>query len=74
VSQKHYNFLVFQGGDKHSGFLNEAKEWASELLSGQTRVRGILTSQRESKGWIPESLNIVFKIRVYLTPNQKAFK
>ena len=31
-------FIVFQGGEKHSGFLNEAKEWAGELLSGQTRV------------------------------------
>ena len=24
--------------EKHSGFLNEAKEWAGELLSGQTKV------------------------------------
>ena len=26
--------------EKHSGFLNEAKEWAGELLSGQTKVGG----------------------------------
>ena len=24
--------------DNHSGFTNEAKEWAGELLSGQTKV------------------------------------
>ena len=29
--------LLFQE-EKHSGFLNEAKEWAGELLSGQTKV------------------------------------
>ena len=29
---------TFQDAEKHSGFLNEAKEWAGELLSGQTKV------------------------------------
>ena len=29
---------IFQDAEKHSGFLNEAKEWAGELLSGQTKV------------------------------------
>ena len=24
--------------ENHSGFLNEAKDWAGELLSGQTKV------------------------------------
>ena len=30
--------VLLQDRDKHSGFLNEAKEWAGELLSGQTKV------------------------------------
>ncbi len=29
--------LIFQE-DSHTGFINEAKEWAGELLSGQTKV------------------------------------
>ena len=29
-------------GTQHSGYLNEAKEWAGELLSGQTRAGKLL--------------------------------
>ena len=32
------NVVLLLQEEKHSGFLNEAKEWAGELLSGQTKV------------------------------------
>ena len=32
-------YEYWQDGEKSSGFLNEAKEWAGELLSGQTKVK-----------------------------------
>ena len=38
LSTLFYSNTLFQEGDKRSGFLNEAKEWAGELLSGQTKV------------------------------------
>ena len=33
-----FALIRFLQEEKHSGFLNEAKEWAGELLSGQTKV------------------------------------
>ena len=64
LSQTIYNFDVFQGREKHSGFLNEAKEWAGELLSGQTRVRGItiiLTFKTRPIQLILKSIWMLFK-------------
>ena len=48
--------------EKHSGFLNEAKEWAGELLSGQTKVGPQKIFLRRQ---ICEKLSVVKKILLW---------
>lgn len=38
MNKKILVFFIDFKEDNHSGFTNEAKEWAGELLSGQTKV------------------------------------
>ena len=39
-----YRCICVKDGKMHAGFINDAKEWAGELLSGQTKVKQIIES------------------------------